>query len=62
MIMFGELHIEMAVCRVLGTWLDGSGLSRACVEAGVATSGTADSFLKVFHLTKTRHAHQVTAA
>jgi len=29
-------------------------------EAGIASSGTAESFLKVTHLTRTRHAHQVT--
>ena len=61
-IMFGGLHIEMAVCRALGAWLDGSGWTRVLVEAGIVTSGTADLFLKVTHLTKTRHAHQVTAA
>ena len=30
--------------------------------AGITGSGTADSFIKVSHVTKTRHAHQVTAA
>ena len=30
-------------------------------EAGVANIGTAESFLKVAHLTRTLHAHQVTA-
>ena len=29
-------------------------------EAGTASSGTAESFLKVSHLARTRHAHQVT--
>ena len=28
--------------------------------SGIATSGTADIFLKSSHLTKTRHAHQIT--
>ena len=31
------------------------------MQAGVATSGTADSFLKASHVTRTRHAHQVIA-
>ncbi len=62
MIMFGGVHIEMIVCRVLGTWLDGSGWTRTLVEEGIATSGTADSLLKVSHLTKTRYAHQLKAA
>ena len=40
--------------------MDGSGWTTALAEAGVASAGTADSFLKVTHLTRTRHAHQVT--
>ncbi len=45
MIMFGGLHIEMEMCRLLGTWLEGSGWTNALVQAEVATSGTTDSFL-----------------
>ncbi|KAG1662386.1 hypothetical protein GQR58_020959 [Nymphon striatum] len=36
-------------------------VTTALTEAGVASSGMADSFLKAAHLTRTRHAHQVTA-
>ena len=63
-VMFGGLHtcIEMAILKVLGDWLDGSGWIGALVQANIASSGTADSFIKVNHVTKTRHAHQVTAA
>ena len=32
----------------------------ALTDAGIATSGTANSFLKSSHLTRTRHAHQTT--
>jgi len=32
------------------------------VQADIASTGTADSFIKVSHVTRTRHAHQVTAA
>jgi len=32
------------------------------VQANIAASGTADSFIRASHVTKTRHAHQVTAA
>ncbi len=60
--MLGGLYIEMAMCQVLGYWLDGSGWTRALLEAGIVTSGRADSFLKASHLTKTHHAHQVTAS
>ena len=32
------------------------------MQANIASSGTADSFINVGHVTRTRHAHQVTAA
>ena len=56
--MFGELHIEMAA---LGTLLEDSGWNSAIVEAGLASSGTAESFLTASSVTKTRQAHQITA-
>ncbi|XP_065894959.1 uncharacterized protein [Dysidea avara] len=61
-LMLGGLHIEMAILKVLGDWLDGSGWTSALVQAGIADTGTADSFIKVCHVARTRHAHQVTAA
>ncbi|KAJ8353418.1 hypothetical protein SKAU_G00209850 [Synaphobranchus kaupii] len=39
---------------------EGSGWTTALTEADVASSGMAESFLKAAHLTRTRHAHQVT--
>ena len=42
--------------------MDCSGWTAALVLAGITSSGTADLFIKVSHVTKTRHAHQVTAA
>ena len=62
LIMMGGLHIEMAAFKLLGDWLNGSGWTNAITEAGLASSGVADSFLRASHLTRTRHAHQVTAA
>ena len=59
--MFGGLHIEMALWNTIGDLLESSGWTSALCEADVASSGVADSFLKASHLTKTRHAHQVTA-
>ena len=59
--MFGGLHIEMAMWKTFGDFLEGSGWTNALAQAGVASSGTADAFLKASHLTRTRHAHQVTA-
>ena len=60
-IMFGGLHIEMAALRSLGTLLEESGWTSAIAEAGVASSGTAESFLTVSSVTRTRLAHQITA-
>ena len=40
--------------------MEDSGWTSALTESEVASSGTADSFLKVAHLTRTRHAHQIT--
>ena len=60
-VMFGGLHIEMAALKMLGNLLEGSGWTGALVQANVASSGTADLFLKVSHVTRTRQIHQVTA-
>ena len=42
--------------------LDGSGWTHALAQANIATHGTAESFLKTTHVTRTRHAHPVTAS
>ena len=60
-VMLGGLHIEMALWSTVGDFLDQSGWTTALCEAGVATAGVADSFLKVSHLTRTRRSHQITA-
>lgn len=60
-IMFGGLHVEMAVWKTIGDFLEASGWTTAFTQAGIASSGTANSFLKASHLTRTRHAHQVSA-
>jgi len=61
LIMFGGLHIEMAALKTLGDWLEGSGWTAAITEANIASSGTADSFIKAAHVSRTLHAHEVTA-
>ena len=61
-VMFGPLHIEMGVFKALGDWLDGSGWDAVLSEAKVARPGVAQSCVDGSHLTRTRHAHQVTAA
>ena len=61
-VVLGGLHIEMSAFKLLGDWLEDSGWIDVIVQAKVASPGIADSFLKASHLTKTRHAHQVTAS
>ena len=52
----------MLLFHLLGDWLEDSGWTNALVQADIASSGTADSFIRASHVTKTRHAHQVTCA
>ena len=40
--MFGGLHIEMAMWKTYGDYLEGSGWTNALTQAGIATSGTTD--------------------
>ena len=55
------LHIEMAALRPLGPLLMDSGWTGTLVGAGVASSGTAHSFLSVSSVARARQMHQVTA-
>jgi len=48
--------------KVLGDLLDSSGWTGALTLANSASSGKADSYLKATHVTRTRHAHQITAS
>jgi hypothetical protein len=61
-VMFGGLHIEQAFLKTLGSWLEDSGWTAVLVDADVASSGTADSFIKVANIKRTRKAHQVTVS
>ena len=60
--MFGGLHIEMAALRSIETLLQDSGWTAALAEAGITSSGTAESFLSAANVTRTRQAHQITAS
>ena len=61
-VIFGGVHIEIAAFRrTIGDWLQNSGWVSALSQANVASAGTAESFLKASQVTRTRHAHQVTA-
>lgn len=61
-ILFGGLHIEMTALKVLGDLLEKSGWTNALVLSGLSSMGTAESYLKASHVTRTRRAHQVTAS
>jgi len=53
-VMFGGLHIEAAALKTIGYLLEGSGWTSAIVHTRVVTAGTANSFLKGAHITRTR--------
>ena len=59
-IMFGGLHIKMTAFKSIGTLLKDSGWTSALVEVGVASPGTAESFLSASSVTRTWYAHQIT--
>ena len=59
--MLGGLHMEMAALKSIGSLLQDSGWTSALVEAGVASSGTAESYLSASSVTRARQAHQITA-
>ena len=61
-VMFGGLHIELAALKTLGDLLQDSGWTSALIQANIASPCTADSFIKASNISRTRHAHQVTAA
>lgn len=61
-VMLGGLHIEMAAFKALGKWVLGSRWPEALTNATVASPGVANSFLTASHITRTRRAHQMTAA
>lgn len=61
-LVLGGLHIEMAIMKTIGDWLDGSGWTTALVNAHVTSAGRSESMLHASHVARTRHAQEVTAA
>ena len=47
---------------MLGKWLADSGWTSAFTQGDIASSRTAYTFIEAIHATKTRHAHEITAA
>ena len=60
-VILAGLHIEMAAFKDTGNLLKESGWTAVLTEAGIASSGTAESFLSASSVTETRLVHQVTA-
>ena len=61
-VMLGALHIELAVLKAIGSWLLGSGWTEAVAQAGITTTGRAESLVTSVHITRTRYVHQITAS
>ena len=53
-VMFGGIHTEMVALKAIGKWLEDSGWTSSSVIADIASSGTADSFPKASHISKTK--------
>ena len=55
----GCLHIEMTYLSAIGDWLAGSGWDALIVEAGISTTGRAESFLSGSVVKRSRYAHSI---
>ncbi|KAG5871121.1 hypothetical protein JTB14_036748 [Gonioctena quinquepunctata] len=50
----------MALWNTLGDVMEGSGWTTAPADSDLASYGKAESYLKAAHLSRIRHAHQIT--
>ena len=57
-ILFDGFNIEIVAFKVLVEWFEDSGWTHALIQADIASPGTAASFPKASHITKTRRTHQ----
>jgi hypothetical protein len=60
--MLGPLHIEMALLKTIGDYLEDSGWTSAVVAAGIASTGRGEAMLPASHVVRSRHALKVTMA
>ena len=60
LIMLGALHIEIAMLRCLGDWLQDSGWLTSLPNAGVTSPGY-ESLITGHNIAPSKYAHQVTA-
>ena len=61
-VLMGGLHIEMAVLKVLGDWLNKSGWTYLISAANVTTEARAEHLLQGSNVSLCQWVHQVTAA
>ena len=61
-VMMGGLYVEIALLKVIGDFLEGSGWMAVMTSAGVTTERRADSLQKGSQTLRSQWAHQVTAA
>lgn len=62
LVMIGAMHVEKMLWSVSGDWLDQSGWTSVITNSGVFSCGTAQSFMSVSHIMRTRYIHQVTVS
>lgn len=61
-VMMGGLHVEMALLKVIGDFLEGSGWTSVMTSEGVTTEGRAENLQKCSQTSRSQWAHIVTAA
>ena len=59
-VMFGTLHSEMTLLRLLREWLTDCGWTTALTETGVCTYGRSDAVLKGYHVPRSRYVQRIT--
>ena len=58
-VILGAMHTEKMMLETAGRYLEKSGWTSMLSASGVVTSGVAESFIGVSHLTRTRYFHKV---
>ena len=62
LVMLGAMHVEKVLWTCAGDWLESSGWTTIIINAGITSSGSAQSMLKASHICRTRYIHQAFAA
>ena len=57
--ILGPMHVEKMMWETVGSYLEKSGWTALLSSSGTVTSGVAESFVGVSHLTRTRYFNQV---